>query len=190
MKLSLIHEKPERVCAIDASTTSLAFAIFENEKLSSYGKINFQGKDVYAKIADASRKTGAVFNKFKIDAIVIEHTVYMNSPKTMADLAMVQGSLLGSAMAGGIKTVGSTNPIAWQSFIGNGKMTTADRKAIVDAHPGMSKSWYKNKERELRKEKTIKFVNTYYDVEVTDNDVADAIGIGHYAIKNWTKIFT
>jgi hypothetical protein len=33
--------------------------------------------------------------------VVIEHTVFINSPKTAADLALVQGSLLGAmSMAG------------------------------------------------------------------------------------------
>jgi hypothetical protein len=54
--------------------------------------------------------------------------------------------------------------------------------------PGKSDSWYKSKEREIRKEKTISFVNTYYDKNISDNDIADAVGIGHYAIRNWTKL--
>ena len=42
-------------------------------------------------------------------------------------------------------------------------------------------------ERNLRKERTIRFVNTIYDRNITDNDVADACGIGHWAINNWSK---
>ena len=188
MKLSLLYDKPKNICSIDASTNSLAFAIFSDEKLVRYGKINFVGKDIFEKVGDAGRKTGALFDKFDIDAIVIEHTVYMNSPKTMNDLAMVQGALLASAMKNGIKKVGSINPITWQTFIKNGKLTIEDRKAIIDANPGKSKAWYKAREREIRKEKTIRFVNTYFDINVSDNDVADAIGIGYYSLNNWTKV--
>jgi hypothetical protein len=32
------------------------------------------------------------------------------------------------------------------------------------------------------------FVNINYDVVIDDNDVADAIGIGHWAIHNWGKL--
>ena len=42
-------------------------------------------------------------------------------------------------------------------------------------------------ERNLRKERTIRFINTIYDRTITDNDVADACGIGHWAINNWEK---
>jgi Holliday junction resolvasome RuvABC endonuclease subunit len=189
MKISLLSPKPDRICSIDASTNSLAYAIFEKEQLVDTGKINFSGKDVYAKIKDAARKTAEVFDKFEVDAIVIEHTVFINSPKTMADLSMVQGALLGSAMLSGVDQVGSINPITWQTFIGNGRLSPADRKEIVDSNPDKSKTWYRAREREIRKEKTIRFVNTYYDLELRDDDVADAVGIGHYALNNWNKIF-
>lgn len=180
--------RPNKICSIDSSTNSLAFAIFENKKLIRYGKINFAGNNIFSKIADASRKTGALLTQFEIDAIVIEHSVFMNSPKTMSELSMVQGALLGSAGNSGIRTAGSINPITWQTFIGNGKLSINDKKAIVDQNPGKSKSFYKQVERDLRKMKTINFVNTYYDISVSDHDVADAIGVGHYAIQNWAKI--
>lgn len=180
--------RPDRICSIDASTNSLAFAIFNKKELVRYGKIEFSGNNIYEKIADASRKTGSLLEHFDIDAIVIEHSVFMNSPKTMSELSMVQGALLGSAGRSGIKTAGAINPITWQTFIGNGKMKTEDRKKIVDDNPGKSKAFYKKIEREQRKQKTIKFVNTYYDINVEDNDVADAIGVGHYALQNWVKI--
>jgi Holliday junction resolvasome RuvABC endonuclease subunit len=188
MNLGLINEKPKRICSIDASTNSLAFAIFDDHKLTMFGKINFNGTDIYYKVGDAARKTGAVLEQFSFDAIAIEHTVYINSPKTMSELSMVQGALLGSAMSRGVSRVKSINPITWQTFIGNGKLSQQDRKEIVDANPGKSAAWYKKQERDLRKQKTIKFVNTYYDVNITDNDVADAVGIGHYAIRNWSKM--
>jgi hypothetical protein len=27
-----------------------------------------------------------------------------------------------------------------------------------------------------------------YDINIDDNDIADAIGIGHYSLKNWDKL--
>lgn len=180
--------KPQKICAIDASTNSIAFAIFDGIELEKYGKILFKGNTTYEKVVDAARKGVGVFKLFEIDSIVIEHTVYMNSPKTAADLALVQGAVLGAAGINKVKISGSINPITWQTYIGNGKLSALEKKEIIDLHPGKSKSWYKSKEREIRKEKTIKFVNTYYDILVSDNDVADAIAIGHYALNNWDKI--
>ena len=179
---------PERICAIDASTNSLAYAVFHGGHLKEYGKINFEGKDIYAKVGDAAVKTRLYFEKYiNVDAIVIEHTVFMNSPKTAADLALVQGALLGAAAMSGIKYVGKVSPITWQNYIGNKKISKEERAMIVAKNPGKSESWYKTFERNLRKQRTIDFIQFEYNKVINDNDVADACGIGHWALKNWSK---
>jgi len=188
IKAILNSDKPNTVCSIDASTNSLAFAIFSKNSLTSFGKIEFDGINTYAKVRDAARKTLAFFKNFKIDAIVIEHTVFINSPKTAADLALVQGAMLGAAGIAGLRVAGSVNPISWQTFIGNGKLSKDAKLLLRTANPGKSDSWYKNYERDFRKRKTINFVNINYDIDISDNDVADAIGIGHWAIHNWGKL--
>jgi Holliday junction resolvasome RuvABC endonuclease subunit len=180
--------RPDNYCAIDASTNSLAFAMFEKGELITYGKIRFAGRNIYEKLGDASRKTKAFFDRLPTDNIVIEHTIYMNSPKTVSDLALVQGALLGAAAQAGVRLAGSINPIAWQTYIGNGKLTTQEKQLIRSDNPGKSASWYKSHERDFRKQKTIRFVNVAYDLNVDDHDIADAIGVGHYAFHNWGKV--
>ncbi len=181
---------PTTICAIDASTNSLAFALFntEDENLGFIGKISFEGNNVYEKIMDAGKKVKAVFDYYGgFEAIVIEHTVFMNSPKTAADLALVQGAILGAAGQAGTKVIGKVSPITWQNYIGNKKLSKEEQFYIRTQNPGKSVSWYKNFERNLRKERTIKFINTVYDRHIEDNDVADACGIGHWAMNNWNK---
>lgn len=189
MKLSKISlPTPERICAIDASTNSLAYAVFDNKNLKEIGKINFEGRDIYAKVGDAAKKTKAYFETvMKADAIVIEHTVFMNSPKTAADLALVQGALLGAAAVCGISTVGKVSPITWQNYLGNKKLSKDEQFKIRSENPGKSVSWYKGFERELRKKRTINLIEINYSRVVNDNDVADACGIGHWAVNNWDK---
>lgn len=178
-----------RLFSVDASTFSMAFAVFENNDLIAHGKINFEGKSVYEKVADASRKCVAFFEKFpEIKHLVIEHTVFMNSPKTAADLALVQGALLGAAAQSGIALAGAVNPIAWQSYLGNKKMTKSEQFALTKEFPEKSKTWYKNKEREIRKQRTMNLVKINYDKDILDNDIADAVGVGHYALYNWSKV--
>jgi Holliday junction resolvasome RuvABC endonuclease subunit len=187
--LQMINPKPTTIMSIDASTNSLAFAIFSNNSLSSFGKINFKGLTTYEKVIDACRKTSEFLKNYKeIDAIVIEHTVFMNSPKTAADLALVQGALLGAAGTVGIKKIRSVSPMTWQSYIENKKLTTKEKQDIRAEFPDKSASWYKTYERELRKQRTINFISTYYDKQILDNDVADACAIGHYAIHNWDRL--
>jgi hypothetical protein len=180
--------KPKTICAIDASTNSLAFALFVDNDLSSIGKIHFDGNNTYEKVMDAGKKVKAFFDIYGgFEAIVIEHTVFMNSPKTAADLALVQGAILGSAGQSGTKVIGRVSPITWQNYIGNKKISKEEQLIIRSQNPGKSVSWYKAYERMLRKERTINFININYDRTITDNDVADACGIGHWAVKNWDK---
>jgi len=181
---------PKRICAIDASTNSLAFSVFDTftKSIVTVGKINFEGKDTYEKVMDAGKKVKAFFDIYGgFEAIIIEHTVFMNSPKTAADLALVQGAILGSAGQSGTQIIGKVSPITWQNFIGNKKISKEEQLVIRSKNPGKSVSWYKSYERNLRKERTIRFINTIYDRTITDNDVADACGIGHWALSNWDK---
>jgi len=181
---------PDTICAIDASTNSLAFALFNTKEktLYSVGKINFEGRDTYEKVMDAGKKVKAFFDIYGgFEAVIIEHTVFMNSPKTAADLALVQGAILGSAGQSGTQIIGKVSPITWQNFIGNKKISKEEQLLIRSTNPGKSVSWYKSYERSFRKERTIRFINTIYDRTISDNDVADACGIGHWALSNWSK---
>ena len=179
---------PGVVCSIDASTNNLAFEIYSYKKLDCYGKINFNGRDVYEKIIDACKKSKALFDYYNlVEAVVIEHTVFMNSPKTAADLALIQGAILGGAGSSGIKVIGKVSPITWQNYLGNKRLTKEEQIQIRSVNPGKSDSWYKSYEREFRKQRTIKLLDVIYDKKITDNDVADACGIGHWAINNWHK---
>lgn len=188
VKISL-NRKPKKFCAIDASTNSLAFAIFDDNTIIACGKIKFEGTSTYDKVMDAANKTKAFFDNFDFDTIIIEHTVFMNSPKTAAQLAMVQGALLGAASMCGVKKIGSVSPMTWQNFIGNKKITKEEKHEIQKKNPGKSVSWFKNEERGIRKQRTINFININYDKHLDDDDVADACAIGHWALKNWDKAF-
>ena len=183
-------DKPKVICAIDASTNSLAFALFDTQQktLGAVGKINFEGNDTYEKVMDAGKKVKAFIDLYGgFEAIVIEHTVFMNSPKTAADLALVQGAILGAAGQAGTKIIGKVSPITWQNYLGNKKISKEEQLIIRAKTPGKSLSWYKSYERNLRKERTMKLIEINYDRIIKDNDVADACGIGHWAINNWSK---
>ena len=180
--------QPPVICAIDASTNSLAFAFYSYKNLTQYGKINFEGDNIYQKVLDACAKVKPFFEHFnKTDAIVIEHTVFMNSPKTAADLALVQGAIIGAAGLAGISIIGRVSPITWQSYLGNKKLTKEEQLKIRSVNAGKSDSWYKSYERDFRKRRTIKLLEVTYDKQIDDYDVADAAGIGHWAINNWEK---
>lgn len=181
-------DAPNSFCAIDASTNSMAFAYFVDKKLQSYGKINFSGDKIYDKLGDTAQKVRSFFLTCPTKTILIEKTIFANSPLVAANLALSQGSLIGSAMLAGVENVYGVTPMAWQSYIGTRLLTVDEKDAIKKKNPNKSNSWYKSQEREKRKNKTIFTVNNEFDINLSDNDIADACGIGMYALKNWIKV--
>ena len=179
---------PKNILAIDASTNSMAFSVFSHEKLKKYGKINFHGRHVYEKAGDATRKLIPFLKDFDIDAVVIESAIYTNSQKTAINLAIVQGVIIGSSQMYFNRPVVSCSPVSWQNWIGNKVLTKAEKEEIKKENPGHSFSWYKQKEREKRKNKTINIVNIEFMTDIDDDDVADAVAIGWYSSKNWNKL--
>lgn len=185
-----LKNSPESFCAIDASTNSLAFAYFKDNDLKKYGKIKYFGNDIYEKIVDMSMKTKIFFDQFEnLDYIVIEQVIYLNSPKTAANLAMSHGALVAASAISGITNIASVSPMQWQNWAGNKRLTQDEKQIIRNRTPGKTESWYKSQERLFRKQRTIKFVNDKFQININDDDVADAIAIGAWAIDNWNKVF-
>lgn len=181
--------RPTKIISVDASTNSMAFSMFDSGRLVSYGKVRFNGTDAIYKAGDACRKAIPFFKIFSADAVVFESAIYSNSPKTAMQLSLVQGAIIAAAQVAGIKTVKTVTPMQWQNYIGTRLLTSAEKQDIVKKNPGKSKSWYKSKERETRKNKTISSVNKNFKLQVSDDDVADAIGIGWYVSDKWGVLF-
>lgn len=180
--------KSDRIISVDASTNSIAFAIFDGTELKSYGKVSYSGKDHYQKAGDACKKLVPLIKEFNVSSLVIESTIYANSPKTSMQLALNQGAIVSAAYINGVKNTYPIAPISWQSWIGNKVLSKEEKIKIRNENPGKSLAWYKNFERDFRKKRTIRLVNIEFMIDVDDNDVADAIGIGWYATNNWKKI--
>lgn len=181
----LIKPKPVKILGIDASTTSIAFGIFENGKLIQYGKINLNGSDIYEKIYDARKKVLAMKNILKADYITIEAAVFVKSPDIAIKLAYVYGAIISQLLDENSKVV-TVIPTQWQNFIGNKSFTKDEKERLKLKNPGKSEAWYKTKIREMRKQKTIAFVNNNFNPqsEILDHDVADAIAIAYFAQEN------
>lgn len=179
---------PKTILAIDASTNSMAFSIFDERTLKKYGKVFFTGNHVYERTGDATKKISQFLKDYEIDAIVIESAIYTNSQNTAINLSLVQGAILGASQVYHKAPIVSCSPVSWQSWIGNGRLTKQEKQNIKNEYPGKSFSWYKSKEREIRKSRTIKKVNIQFDLEIDDDDVADSIAIGWYSSENWHKL--
>ena len=179
---------PNSFVTIDASTQSLAFAFVRNGTVVEYGKVKFEGSNLDEKIRDISLKTYAFFLKYPTDTIVIEDTVYINSPQTVTTLSKCHGALLAAAYLAGVKHTFKVSPIAWQSHIGTRLLTAPERARIKSQAPGKSAAWYKAKERQIRKQKTISTVNEEFGFHLTDDDIADACGLAMFSVSCWKKV--
>ena len=103
-------------------------------------------------------------------------------------LALVQGAIIGSLYMTGAKKVVSTSPVQWQNWIGNKRLTEKEKQEIREKAPGKSNSWYKGQERLFRKQRTIRLINTRFDIHIDDDDIADAVAIGWFSRENWSKL--
>ncbi len=180
--------QPKNILAIDASTNSMAFSVFTERKLIKYGKVNFYGNHVYEKTGDATKKISSFLKDFDIDAIVIESAIFTNSQKTAINLSLVQGAILGASQMYERRVIVSCSPVTWQNWIGNKRLTKEEKASIKKESPGHSFSWYKQKERELRKQRTIRKINIEFKTNIDDDDVADSVAIGWYSSENWNKL--
>lgn len=179
--VSSVVKRPPVVMGIDANTHSMAFAILKEDKLIHYGKIEFNEGSIYDKIRDAGARAKAFNLSFDIDYVCIESAVFVNSQQVAIKLAYVYGAIISSLMNANSAEVIEVAPISWQSFIGNKNYSAAQKKTIASNYPDKSASWVSNHIRDLRKQFTLDFFNEKFNINLTDNDVGDAIGIAWYA---------
>ena len=183
MNLSdLSKVKASRVMGIDCSTHSMAFCVYYNRKPEVWGKILFEGSDVFARMASAEQRVGAVAQNFHVDYIVFESAILAKvaNADTTIKLAMVYGICIAKLMKTGTKVV-TVKPLEWQAFLGNPNFKPAEKAAVKKEFPIHSAGWYQQKIRSLRKQKTMDFFNTKFPMmKLTDDDVGDSVGLAYY----------
>lgn len=183
----LTKVKAKRVIGIDASTNSLAFAVFENGKPIKCGEVTFDGATVFERLADAKKKTQALVKSgvLRGDYVAIESAIMVRNIQTAIDLAYVYGAIIGELMAFNPQ-VHKVAPISWQSGIGNPNLKKAEKDAIQTEHPGKSKTWYANKGREIRKGRTLEIARRYFIISDSSDNVGDAVGLALYCDQTLT----
>lgn len=170
---------------IDASTHTIAYAIFEGKLPVEWGEIYFQGGNVYERILDAKRKIKALKNRFSVDFVAIEAAVMVRSANTGLKMAYIFGAIIGELLENGAKVV-EVAPITWQSYIGNKNFTNAQKDEVRKLNPNRSDNWIKAEIRNMRKQKTINFMKDI-GVDTESDNVADAAGIAWYAANNLVR---
>jgi Holliday junction resolvasome RuvABC endonuclease subunit len=183
---SLIKTKASRVLGIDASTSSIAFCLMENNVPLKWGKIDLVGQDIYEKIYNAKVRMSLMLEDLKSDYIAVEGAILVRSPDAVIKLSYVYGVVIAELMSTGAKVI-TISPSSWQAYIGNKNPTKDEKSAIRLANPGYAESWYKNQLRNMRKQRTVDYFNKKYNLSLSDFDVADSFGIAYYSNEVLTK---
>lgn len=173
---------------IDCSTKSLAFACFADDHPLYCGEIDFSGASVFERLNDARTKTqGLIDRGFLVaDFVAIEAAVAVTNVQTAIKLAYVYGAVM-SVLMQNKSNVYEIAPLTWQSAIGNPILKKGEKAEIEAEYPGMSKTWYKAKGREIRKARTLSFARKFFDIDDGSDNVGDAVGIAWHAAHDLTR---
>ena len=184
--VSRIKPHADTVMGIDASTKSIAFCIMRGKDVVKYGEIFINGANISERILDSKRKMRALKNEFKVDYIVIESAIMVRSAAVAIKMAYVFGAIMGELLDNGA-VVKEVAPITWQSYIGNKNLNKQEKLDMRKSFPDKSASWYNNKSRETRKQRTLDFFNTKFGIALESDNVSDAFGLAWYASQNLTE---
>lgn len=144
-----------RVLAIDDSTTITGWAIFDNQVLVSYGKIQMTQNTPVARISGIKQWMYSMIQKWDPDIVAIEDIQQQSNAQVFKILAQLQGVLENSLYEKELEYY-IVHTATWRSYCG-----------------------VKGKNRTELKANAQKQVKMIYDITVTE-DEADAICIGRY----------
>lgn len=155
-----------KILALDLSTRSTGWAVFEETELIDYGCITASSSDLINRIHKIINGLDVVLDKYEIDKIVVEEVrpeMGTQNIKTHRALMWLQGAVaIFIHEKCGKLDIEYLYPNQWRKLCG------------IKTGSGVR--------RESLKPKDIAFVKDKYNIVVND-DIADAIGIG-YAYSN------
>lgn len=185
---NLTKPKAKRVIGIDASTNSIAFAVFDGKKPVHCGEVQLTGATVFERLADAQSKTRALVESgvLKGDYVGIEAAIMVRNIETAIDLAYVYGTIIAELMVANPQ-VHKIYPITWQSAIGVPNLTPTERQQIKNDYPGKSATWYKAKGRDIRKARILDLARNHFTIPSGSDNVGDAVGIARYIAENLVR---
>lgn len=183
------NPEPAIVMGVDASSTVIAFAIFnqrknETELLETF-KITLSNFPMNTKLNIISSVMPKILEKHNIDYIFVEQPIYIQNPATSRVLSQVSGHLLGECLKG-CSNVSEITIANWKSFIGYKNVSKAEKEAWTKEFGEKESKKIAAKER---KERTIRIVHKKISGidHINDNDICDAIGIALYGLDKVNK---
>jgi Holliday junction resolvasome RuvABC endonuclease subunit len=174
--------KSERIVAIDPSSHSLAWVIYDvtldKIDLVANGKIDYRkDKDVSLKFKAIDTGLNEIIKEYRPKNAIIEQSIYVQNFETSRIISYVIGYSWGVLSAGGC-LVSDVNTLMWKSGIGYKNLSKKDTEAFKnDGEKGSLQIKQKNE----RKKRVRNIVSKYFDkgdIGIDDDDIIDAAGIG------------
>ena len=126
--------KSERIVAIDPSSHSLAWVIYDvtldKIDLVANGKIDYKkDKDVSLKFKAIDTGLNEIIKEYRPKNAIIEQSIYVQNFETSRIISYVIGYSWGVLSAGGC-LVTDVNPLMWKSGIGYKNLSKKDTEAF------------------------------------------------------------
>lgn len=151
-----------RVLALDDSTTVTGWAVFDNEELVGYSKIEMTQSSATERIAALRQWLLSMLVKWKPDTVAIEDIQKQENVQIFKVLAQLQGVMINTLFENKY-SYDIVHVATWRSYCEIKGRTRAELK--------------KNAQEKIKE---------WYDVSVTQ-DEADAICIGRYVVNDLSK---
>lgn len=148
------------ILALDVSTTSTGYALYEGDKLIHFGYIKPKDKDWLTRVRKMAEEVANINSEKPINTVVIEDTFFLKNIKTVKKLCLAQGILLGKLPDAELVQV---FPNTWKKHfgLGKGKATRTEQK-----------------QTSISVAETLFLINTRLN-----DDEADAILMGRYVVE-------
>lgn len=153
-----------KILALDQSTKHTGWSFWNDKQLIQYGVIDAdEDEPVYDRMRYMGKRLTLLIRKLKPDHIVIEQVQFQSNYKVYSQLSQLQGVII-QILFERDKPFTLVEPTKWRSHLN-----------------------IKGNKREVVKAAAIQMVDDRYDVKVSE-DIAEAIGIGLWAIDNVEEI--
>lgn len=175
---------PAKVVGIDASSTVIAFAIFdqrsdETQLVETY-KINLLNFSMNTKLNIISATVPKILSKHEVDYIFVEQPIYIQNPATSRVLSQISGHLIGECLKY-CDNVSEVTIANWKSYIGYKNVSKSEKDSWIKEFGEKEAKKIAAKER---KERTIRIVHEKISGvdHIDDNDICDSIGVALYGL--------
>lgn len=144
--------------ALDISTKSTGYSVFENGELVTSGVISSKETDYIERGRQLANLVKAIAEAYQPTDLVVEDLKVIHNQKTLVMLGTVHGLIIGALPNIPVTYIG---PTVWRAGFNHGL----------------------NAKRDLAKKRAIQFVEALYGLKVGD-DEAEAILLGKFFEKN------